>query len=75
LPTFSTKRIPSTGGGSAPSARDTIAASRWHPFPVFTCTAPTPVAYLELARLSAETQGGEEAAKLYRQGLELAARA
>ena len=34
--------------------------------------APTPVAYLELAKLSAETQNGEQAVKLYRQGLELA---
>ena len=34
--------------------------------------APTPVAYLELAKLSAETQNGEQAMKLYRQGLELA---
>ena len=33
---------------------------------------PTPVAYLELAKLCADTQNGEEAVKLYRQGLELA---
>ena len=33
---------------------------------------PTPVAYLELAKLCAETQNGDEAVKLYRQGLELA---
>jgi HemY protein len=33
---------------------------------------PTPVAYLELAKLCADTQNGDEAVKLYRQGLELA---
>lgn len=33
---------------------------------------PTPVAYLELAKLSADTQNSDEAVKLYRQGLELA---
>jgi HemY protein len=36
--------------------------------------APTPVAYMALAELCAETQNGEEASKFYRQGLELAAR-
>ena len=36
--------------------------------------APTPVAYLELARLCAETQNADEATQLYRQGLELASR-
>lgn len=34
--------------------------------------APTPVAYLELAKLCAETQNGEDAARFYRRGLELA---
>ncbi|PTU31514.1 heme biosynthesis HemY N-terminal domain-containing protein [Stenotrophobium rhamnosiphilum] len=34
--------------------------------------SPTPVAYLELAKLSAETQNSEQAVQLYRQGLELA---
>ncbi len=33
---------------------------------------PTPVAYMELAKLCAETQNGDEAVRLYRQGLELA---
>ena len=36
--------------------------------------APTPVAYLELARLCTTTQNPEDAAKYYQQGLELAAR-
>lgn len=36
--------------------------------------SPTPAAYLELARLAEQTQNAEEAAKLHRQGLELAAR-
>lgn len=35
--------------------------------------APTPKAYLDLARLCADTQQAEEAARHYRQGLELAA--
>ena len=35
---------------------------------------PTPAAYLELARLAEQTQNLDEAAKLHRQGLELAAR-
>lgn len=34
---------------------------------------PTPAAYLELARLAEQTQSLEEAARLHRQGLELAA--
>lgn len=36
--------------------------------------APSPAAYLELARLCEQTQNQEEAARLNRQGLELAAR-
>lgn len=35
---------------------------------------PTPAAYLELARLCEQTQNADEAARLHRQGLELAAR-
>ncbi|MGQ0696917.1 MAG: heme biosynthesis protein HemY [Panacagrimonas sp.] len=35
---------------------------------------PSPAAYLELARLAEQTQNGDEAAKLHRQGLELASR-
>lgn len=35
---------------------------------------PTPAAYLDLARLCEQTQAPEEAARLHRQGLELAAR-
>lgn len=35
---------------------------------------PTPAAYFELARLAEQTQNAEEASKLHRQGLELAAR-
>ncbi len=36
--------------------------------------SPTPAAFLELARLAEQTQNLDEAAKLHRQGLELAAR-
>jgi HemY protein len=36
--------------------------------------SPTPAAYFELARLAEQTQNLDEAAKLHRQGLELAAR-
>lgn len=36
--------------------------------------APTPMAYLELARLCTTTQSPDDAARYYRQGLELAAR-
>ena len=35
---------------------------------------PTPAAYFELARLAEQTQNADEAARLHRQGLELAAR-
>jgi hypothetical protein len=46
LPTFSTNSNEPASGSSVPSARCSMAASRWHPAPVLICTTGAPAALI-----------------------------
>ena len=59
--------MPLSGGFPPPAAK----ICRWTEAVIR--SAPSPAAYLELARLCEQTQNKEEAERFYRQGLELAA--